>query len=119
MDTGAIVAVNPGLPNGSPARFDVPQPANRNGTFRFVVVSPSGRTVSDTFTVRGIDIDFNNNGVFPEDQDVIDFFSTLAGGVCVGATFVTCDSIDVNVNGIYPEDADVVAFFTNLAGGCE
>jgi hypothetical protein len=28
------------------------------------------------------DIDFNNNGVFPEDQDVIDFFTVLAGGDC-------------------------------------
>ncbi|MFN5944208.1 MAG: hypothetical protein ACK5ZG_07120 [Phycisphaerae bacterium] len=28
------------------------------------------------------DIDFNNNGVFPEDQDVIDFFNVLAGGTC-------------------------------------
>ena len=27
-------------------------------------------------------IDFNNNGVFPEDQDVIDFFNVLAGGTC-------------------------------------
>ncbi len=28
------------------------------------------------------DIDFNNNGVFPEEQDVIDFFTVLAGGNC-------------------------------------
>ncbi|MFN7314264.1 MAG: hypothetical protein ACK5ZG_08990 [Phycisphaerae bacterium] len=28
------------------------------------------------------DIDFNNNGVFPEDQDVLDFFNVLAGGGC-------------------------------------
>jgi hypothetical protein len=27
-------------------------------------------------------IDFNANGVFPEDQDVIDFFNVLAGGEC-------------------------------------
>jgi hypothetical protein len=29
-------------------------------------------------------IDFNNNGVFPEDQDVIDFFNVLAGATCGG-----------------------------------
>jgi len=28
------------------------------------------------------DIDFNNNTVFPEDQDVIDFFNVLAGNEC-------------------------------------
>jgi hypothetical protein len=27
-------------------------------------------------------IDFNNNGVFPEEQDIIDFFNVLAGGNC-------------------------------------
>jgi hypothetical protein len=29
------------------------------------------------------DIDFNNNGVFPEDEDVVAFFRVLAGGPCV------------------------------------
>jgi hypothetical protein len=28
------------------------------------------------------DIDFNNNGVYPEDGDVMDFFHVLAGGAC-------------------------------------
>jgi hypothetical protein len=27
-------------------------------------------------------VDFNNNTVFPEDQDIIDFFNVLAGGSC-------------------------------------
>jgi hypothetical protein len=27
-------------------------------------------------------IDFNRNGVFPEDQDVVAFFNVLAGGNC-------------------------------------
>jgi hypothetical protein len=58
------------------------------------------------------DIDFNNNGVFPEDQDVVDFFSVLAGSDCP-----TCDAIDFNGNGVFPEDQDVIDFFTVLAGG--
>jgi hypothetical protein len=57
-------------------------------------------------------IDFNNNSVFPEDQDVIDFFSVLAGGECS-----TCNDIDFNNNTVFPEDADVIAFFNVLAGG--
>jgi hypothetical protein len=67
------------------------------------------------FTVVGTpctDIDFNNNGVFPEDQDVVDFFSVLAGSDCP-----TCDTIDFNGNGVFPEDQDVIDFFTVLAGG--
>ena len=57
-------------------------------------------------------IDFNNNGVFPEDQDVVDFFDVLAGGAC-GA----CNDVDFNNNGVFPEDQDVVDFFNILAGG--
>ena len=56
-------------------------------------------------------IDFNNNGVFPEDQDVIDFFNVLAGGECA-----TCNDIDFNNNTVFPEDQDVIDFFNVLAG---
>jgi hypothetical protein len=58
------------------------------------------------------DIDFNNNTVFPEDADVIDFFRVLAGETCEA-----CNSIDFNANGVFPEDQDVIDFFTVLAGG--
>ncbi len=57
-------------------------------------------------------IDFNNNGVFPEDQDVIDFFNVLAGAECPA-----CNEIDFNNNNVFPEDADVIDFFNVLAGG--
>jgi hypothetical protein len=57
-------------------------------------------------------IDFNQNGVFPEDQDVIDFFNVLAGVACD-----TCADIDFNNNCVFPEDQDVVDFFNVLAGG--
>ncbi|HLP83590.1 MAG TPA: hypothetical protein VK157_04510, partial [Phycisphaerales bacterium] len=59
-------------------------------------------------------IDFNQNEVFPEDQDVIDFFSVLAGAECPTGT---CNDIDFNNNGVFPEDQDVIDFFTVLAGG--
>ena len=58
------------------------------------------------------DIDFNNNGVFPEDQDVVDFFGVLAGATCAA-----CNDVDFNNNGVFPEDQDVVDFFNVLAGG--
>jgi uncharacterized repeat protein (TIGR01451 family) len=61
------------------------------------------------------DIDFNNNQVFPEDQDVIDFFNVLAGGDCSLGN--TCSDIDFNNNTVFPEDADVIDFFNVLAGG--
>jgi hypothetical protein len=58
------------------------------------------------------DIDFNNNEVFPEDQDVIDFFNVLAGADCPA-----CNDIDFNNNQVFPEDQDVIDFFNVLAGG--
>ncbi len=60
------------------------------------------------------DIDFNNNTVFPEDQDVIDYFNVLAGGACSTGN---CDDIDYNNNGVFPEDQDVIDYFNVLAGG--
>jgi hypothetical protein len=64
------------------------------------------------------DIDFNNNGVFPEDQDVIDFFDVLAGGSPTSCdTVLGCNDIDFNNNGVFPEDQDIIDFFDVLAGG--
>ena len=58
------------------------------------------------------DIDFNNNGVFPEDQDLFDFFGVLAGEECG-----SCNDIDFNNNSVFPEDQDIQDFLTVLAGG--
>ncbi|MFN6040263.1 MAG: hypothetical protein ACK46V_00010, partial [Phycisphaerae bacterium] len=60
-------------------------------------------------------IDLNRNGVYPEDQDVIDFFNALAGAPC-GDVCNPCD-LDVNNNNVFPEDQDVIDFFLLLAGG--
>ena len=59
--------------------------------------------------------DFNNNGLFPEDQDITDFFTVLAGGPCSPGN--TCNDIDFNNNQVFPEDQDVIDFFNVLAGG--
>ncbi|MFN5944962.1 MAG: hypothetical protein ACK5ZG_08165 [Phycisphaerae bacterium] len=58
------------------------------------------------------DIDFNNDGVFPDDQDSVDFFNVLAGGACSA-----CNDIDFNNDGVFPDDQDVLDFFNVLAGG--
>jgi hypothetical protein len=63
-------------------------------------------------TVECDSVDFNNNNVFPEDADVIEFFNVLAGAECP-----TCNDIDFNNNTVFPEDQDVIDFFTVLAGG--
>ncbi|MFN5946230.1 MAG: alkaline phosphatase family protein [Phycisphaerae bacterium] len=109
------------------------KPDTLNEAVRITVPNPAGATTMrlefalldarnnwwwtiDNLTVdaaRGCDsIDFNRNGVFPEDQDVVDFFDVLAGGICAN-----CADIDFNNNQVFPEDQDVIDFFNTLAGG--
>ncbi|MFN7317011.1 MAG: PEP-CTERM sorting domain-containing protein [Phycisphaerae bacterium] len=99
-------------------------------TISFVMEGPGIQDLSDeswamdelTISLVGGDvcdsIDFNRNDVFPEDQDVIDFFEVLAGSSCPydPPAGEVCD-IDFNNNGVFPEDQDVVDFLTVLAGG--
>jgi hypothetical protein len=59
-------------------------------------------------------IDFNGDGLFPDDSDLIEFLTVLAGGDC---TTGTCGSIDFNGDGLFPDDNDLVDFLTVLAGG--
>jgi acetyl esterase/lipase len=60
-------------------------------------------------------IDFNADGLFPDDADLVDFLSVLAGGSC--STGNTCNDIDFNNDGLFPDDNDLVAFLRVLAGG--
>jgi hypothetical protein len=57
-------------------------------------------------------IDFNGDNLFPTDEDVIDFFSALAGQSCAA-----CGDIDFNNDGLFPSDQDVIAFLSVFAGG--
>jgi hypothetical protein len=60
------------------------------------------------------DIDFNGDGVFPDNQDVIDFLEVFAGAPCATGT---CKDIDFNNDGVFPDITDVVRFFEVFAGG--
>jgi hypothetical protein len=65
----------------------------------------------------GCDIDFNNDELFPSDDDLLDFLRVLAGGPCSSPL---CDSIDFDGDGLFPSDEDLVAYLLELAGqgGC-
>jgi hypothetical protein len=58
------------------------------------------------------DVDFNNDGVSPDLQDIADYFGVFVGQGCAG-----CDSIDFNNDGVFPDVADAIEFFGVLAGG--
>lgn len=59
-------------------------------------------------------IDFNGDGLFPDDSDLVEFLTVLAGGACSTGT---CGSIDFNGDGLFPDDEDLVTFLRVLAGG--
>jgi hypothetical protein len=63
------------------------------------------------------DIDFNNDELFPDDNDLIDFLSVLAGGPCSTAPSPGCNTIDFNRDGLFPDDNDLIDFLIVLAGG--
>jgi glycosidase len=59
-------------------------------------------------------IDFNGDGIFPDNQDIVDFITVFAGGVCPTGT---CNDIDFNNDAIFPDNTDLVNFIDVLAGG--
>lgn len=68
------------------------------------------------------DLDFNNDGVYPDNADLADYLTVFAGGTCpsLGGVAPGCDSLDFNRDGVYPDTADIGAFFAAFAGArCE
>ncbi len=86
----------------------------------FIAVRAFGADIANgrlavTFVPACDSIDFNQNTLYPEDQDLIDLLSVLAGGPCSDGN--TCSDIDFNNDGLFPDDTDLIAFLTVLAGG--
>jgi hypothetical protein len=87
---------------------------------REVNVGPQGFAIVATGAVAPAtsipacgDIDFNNDGVFPDLADVAAFFEEFGGaGACP-----VCDPIDFNRDGVFPDNADLEAFVRVFGGG--
>ncbi len=102
------------LPAG-PYRLEIQNMmGNSEGSLGF---NDSARTITGTFKVLPVcDIDFNNDGLFPDVQDITDCLYVFAGGVCpTGAG--ACDSVDFNHDEIFPDTQDIADFLTVFAGG--
>ncbi len=69
----------------------------------------------DALSARCDSLDFNADTLFPDDADLLDFLTVLAGGNCSPGN--TCSDIDFNNDGLFPDDNDLIAFLTVLAGG--
>jgi hypothetical protein len=67
-----------------------------------------------TFTAGCNSIDFNRDGLFPDNADIEDFFNVFGGGSCsTGA----CDTIDFNNDDLLPDQADLEDFLRVFSGG--
>jgi len=59
-------------------------------------------------------VDFNGDGLFPDNQDLVDFLSVFGGGAC--STGV-CGDIDFNNDQLFPDNEDIAALFRVFGGG--
>jgi len=63
------------------------------------------------------DLDFNNDGLYPDNTDLTDFLAVFGGADCPTHR---CDTIDFNRDGLFPDNADISALFSVFGGGpCE
>ena len=60
-------------------------------------------------------IDFNNDGLFPDTQDIDDFLSVFSGGTC--SNDPSCGDIDYNNDGLFPDTLDIDALLSVFSGG--
>ena len=60
------------------------------------------------------DTDFNNDGLFPDTQDLDDYLGVFSGSPCPSAA---CNDIDFNNDGLFPDTADIDAFLLVFSGG--
>jgi hypothetical protein len=62
-------------------------------------------------------IDFNNDGVSPDFNDLRDYLSVFGGGPCSTASTSGCNDLDFNNDGVSPDNSDIMAFLSILGGG--
>lgn len=63
-------------------------------------------------------IDFNNDQVFPDIQDLEDLISIFSGGPCSTASSGGhCNDIDFNNDGLFPDTDDIASFISVFSGG--
>ncbi len=59
-------------------------------------------------------IDFNNDGLFPDTQDIDDFLTVFSGGPCPTPS---CGDIDFNNDGLFPDTTDIDSLLRVFSGG--
>lgn len=59
-------------------------------------------------------IDFNNDGLLPDTQDIADFLLVFGGGACPTGT---CGDVDFNNDGLFPDTTDIQSLLVAFSGG--
>ncbi|MFO0831250.1 MAG: hypothetical protein U0637_05325 [Phycisphaerales bacterium] len=64
-------------------------------------------------------VDFNNDSLFPDTQDIADFLLVFAGGTCPTdpPNGYGCNDIDFNNDDLFPDTQDIAAFLSVFSGG--
>ena len=123
LDGSSRTVIGSGVANWSQASVLLPFGPSPYNTPELIGLNSSGTAMNYeggyarfVFGIGAI-LDVNNNGVFPEDEDVAALLISQAGGF-VGP--FSANGLDVNNNQVYPEDADITRWFEYLAGAsCE
>ncbi|HYF14486.1 MAG TPA: PQQ-dependent sugar dehydrogenase [Phycisphaerales bacterium] len=110
---GELFKIVPGTTTGPDCNANsVPDDCDiRNG----VSQDANSNQIPDECEVPTCDsIDFNGDGLFPDNQDLEDFFSVFGGGPCSTGT---CGDIDFNNDGLFPDNEDLEDFLNVFGGG--
>ncbi len=108
--TGALYTIN--ATNDNLYQVD---PATGAATLRGATLGAFGAQfgMSGVYT-PACDLDFNNDGLFPDTMDIDDFLAVFSGSPCPTAA---CDAIDFNGDGLFPDTADIDDFLIAFSGG--
>jgi hypothetical protein len=116
-----VLRADPSVPiysvtrNGVPIPFTL-DPATGRVTIGTIQLEPGINALTEVRVNAAVcdAIDFNGDGIFPDNQDVIDFIEVFAGGTCPTGT---CGDLDFNNDGVFPDNADITSFVSVFAGG--
>lgn len=61
-----------------------------------------------------VSIDFNNDGLLPDTEDIAELLTVFSGGPCSTGG---CGSIDINNDGLLPDTEDIAVFLRVFSGG--
>jgi hypothetical protein len=99
--TGADMLIAAWADGASGGADILAQNININGT-----LGPAGPTCDS--------VDFNNDGLFPDTQDLSDFLAVYAGAPC---PTTACGDIDFNNDALFPDTTDIDALLSVFSGG--